>query len=172
MAFLQIGGVEALGEPAADWREHNPDLTERPRLGVVAGSLPAVALLGTFARTDYIYMTGGAGYRGLWPQAAAYIEAHRRPGEMVAGDWAARRMIQYYLEEPDTVLLPHRFSEDDMRALLTRPAWILLQAYHPSAGDRTEQLRAAGTLQAYFADRLARPRMPSTSTTIRRQGQE
>ena len=34
---------------------------------------------------------------------------------------------------------------------------ILLQAYHPSAGDRTEQLRAAGTLQAYFADRLAQP---------------
>ena len=73
----------------------------RPRLGIVAGSLPAVALLGTFALTDYIYMTGGAGYRPLWPQAMAYIEAHRRPGELVGGDWAAQRMIQYYLGEPD-----------------------------------------------------------------------
>ena len=63
----------------------------RPRLGVVAGSLPAVALLGSFALTDYIYMTGGAGYRGLWRQArrtsrriaarASWSEATGQDGE-------------------------------------------------------------------------------------------
>ncbi|HSA83188.1 MAG TPA: hypothetical protein VLE23_20385 [Geminicoccaceae bacterium] len=129
----------------------------RPHLGTLASTLPALALLGTFALTDYIYMTGGAGYRGLWRQAAAYIEAHRRPGELVAGDWAGQRMLQYYLAEPDAVLLPHGFSDADMRALVPRPAWILLRAYHPSAGDRTEQLAAAGALQAYFTNRVAQP---------------
>ena len=55
------------------------------------------------------------------------------------------------------MLLPHGFSDDDMRELLPRPAWILLQAYHPSSGDRTEQLSAAGALQAYFTNRVAQP---------------
>ena len=55
-------------------------------------------------------------------------------------------MIEYYLGDSDAVLLPHGFSDDDMRELVPRPAWILLQAYHPSAGDRTDQLSAAGTL--------------------------
>lgn len=129
----------------------------RPRVGVVAAGLPALALVSTFVLSDYIYMTGGAGYRGLWRQAAAYIEAHRRPGELVGGDWAAHRMAQYYLGDPDAVLLPHGFSEHDVLELAPRPAWILLQAHHPSAGNRSDQLTAAGTLQAYFANRIAQP---------------
>ena len=44
-----------------------------------------------------------------------------------------------------------------MRELVPRPAWILLRAYHPSVGDRTEQLAAAGVLQAYFTNRVAQP---------------
>ena len=129
----------------------------RSRWGTVVGSLPAVALVATFALTDYIYMTSGAGYRPLWGQAMAYVETHRRPGELVGGDWAARRLVQYYLGDSDAVLLPHGFTDKDMRELVPRSAWILLQAYHPSAGDRTEQLRAAGTLQAYFANRVVQP---------------
>jgi hypothetical protein len=129
----------------------------RPRLGTLVSTLPALALLSTFMLTDYIYMTGGAGYRGLWREATGYIEAHRRPGERVAGDWAAQRLLQYYLAEPDAVLLPHGFSGDDMRALVPRPAWVLLRAYHPSAGDRTDELSAAGELRAYFTNRVAQP---------------
>jgi hypothetical protein len=129
----------------------------RSRWGTVAGALPAVALLATFALTDYIYMTGGAGYRALWPQAMAYVEAHRRPGELIGGDWAAQRLVQYYLGDSDAVLLPHGFSDDDMRELVPRPAWILLRSYHPSSGDRTEELSAAGVLQAYFTNRVAQP---------------
>jgi hypothetical protein len=129
----------------------------RPRFGTLVAGLPAVALVSTFALSDYIYMTGGAGYRGLWRQAAAYIETHRRSGEMVGGDWAAHRMSQYYLGDPDVVLLPHGFSERDMLELVPRPAWILLGAHHPSRGDRSERLQAAGTLQAYFTNRVAQP---------------
>ena len=55
------------------------------------------------------------------------------------------------------MLLPHGFTDKDMRELVPRSAWILLQAYHPSAGDRTEQLTAAGTLQAYFTNRVVQP---------------
>ena len=129
----------------------------RSRWGNVVSALPGLALLATFALADYIYMTGGAGYRPLWREAMAYVEAHRRPGELVGGDWAAHRVVQYYLGEPDAVLLPHGFSDEDMRELVPRPAWILLQAYHPSSGDRTEQLSAAGALQAYFTNRVAQP---------------
>lgn len=129
----------------------------RPRRGNMAGALPGVALLATYALTDYIYMSGGAGYRPLWREAVAYIETHRRPGELVGGDWAAHRVLQYYLGDADVVRLPHGFSEDDMRTLVPRPAWIMLRAYHPSSGDRTEQLSAAGALQAYFANRVAQP---------------
>jgi hypothetical protein len=129
----------------------------RPRWGKVVSALPGLALLATFALADYIYMTGGAGYRPLWQEAMAYAEAHRRPGELLGGDWAAHRLIQYYLGESDAVLLPHGFSDDDMRELVPRPAWILLQAHHPSAGDRTRKLAAAGELQAYFTNRVAQP---------------
>ena len=129
----------------------------RSRWGTVVGALPGVALLATFALTDYIYMAGGAGYRPLWREAVAYVEAHRRPGELLGGDWAAHRLMQYYLGDADAVLLPHGFSEDDMRELVPRPAWILLRAYHPSSGDRTEALSAAGELQAYFTNRVAQP---------------
>ena len=45
----------------------------------------------------------------------------------------------------------------DCLLVLPRPAWVLLRAYHPSAGDRTEQLSAAGSLRAYFANRVAQP---------------
>jgi hypothetical protein len=34
---------------------------------------------------------------------------------------------------------------------------IRLRAYHPSVGDRTQQLAAAGVLQAYFTNRVAQP---------------
>jgi hypothetical protein len=129
----------------------------RPRWGNLVSALPGVALLSTFALADYIYMTGGAGYRPLWREAVAYIETHRRAGELVGGDWAAHRVLQYYLGDADVVRLPHGFSDDDMRALVPRPAWILLRAYHPSSGDRTEQLSAAGALQAYFTNRVAQP---------------
>jgi hypothetical protein len=40
-------------------------------------------------------MTGGAGYRPLWREAIEYVEAHRRPGELIGGDWAAHRAVQY-----------------------------------------------------------------------------
>jgi hypothetical protein len=129
----------------------------RSRWGNLVGALPGMALLSTFALSDYIYMTGGAGYRPLWREAVAYVEAQRRPGELVGGDWAAHRVSQYYLGDSQVVLLPHGFSDADMRELVTRPAWILLRAYHPSTGDRTEQLSAAGALQAYFTNRVAQP---------------
>jgi hypothetical protein len=125
--------------------------------GTVAGWLPALALLATFALTDYIYMTSGAGYRPLWRQAMAYVETHRRPGELVGGDWAAQRLVQYYLGDADAVLLPHGFTDKEMRELVPRSAWIVLRAYHPSSGDRTEQLTAAGALQAYFTNRVVQP---------------
>jgi hypothetical protein len=127
------------------------------RWGRLVGALPGVALVATFALDDYIYMTGGAGYRPSWREAVAYVEAHRRPGELVGGDWAAQRIIQYYLGAADAVLLPHGFTAQDMRELVPRPAWILLRAYHPSVGDRTQQLAAAGVLQAYFTNRVAQP---------------
>jgi Dolichyl-phosphate-mannose-protein mannosyltransferase len=129
----------------------------RSRWGTLVSALPGVALLSTFALADYIYMTGGAGYRPLWREAIAYVEAHRRPGELIGGDWAAHRTVQYYLGDADAVLLPHGFTDADMRALAPRPAWILLRAHHPSSGDRTDQLSAAGALQAYFTNRVAQP---------------
>jgi hypothetical protein len=129
----------------------------RPRWGVLVSALPGLALLSTFALADYIYMTGGAGYRPLWREAIEYVEAHRRPGELIGGDWAAHRAVQYYLGDADAVLLPHGFTDADMRALAPRPTWILLRSYHPSSGDRTDELSAAGTLQAYFSNRVAQP---------------
>jgi hypothetical protein len=93
----------------------------------------------------------------LWRDAIAYVEAHRRPGELIGGDWAAHRVVQYYLGDSDAVLLPHGFTDADMRELVPRPAWILLRAYHPSSGDRTHELEAAGALQAYFTNRVAQP---------------
>ena len=132
--------------------------TMRPRWGTVAAWLPAAALLSGFAVSDYIYMTGGAGYRGQWRQAMAYVQEHRRPGELVGGDLVARRMAMYYLEDPDAILLPRGgFSRSDMRELVPRPAWIVIEVYEPSAGDRTRQVEASGRLQAYFANRIAQP---------------
>jgi hypothetical protein len=129
----------------------------RSRWGSMVSALPGMALLSTFALDDYIYMTSGAGYRPLWREAVAYVEAQRRPGELVGGDWAAHRVIEYYLGDADAVLLPHGFSDADMRERVARPAWILLRAYHPSSGDRTAELAAAGTLQAYFTNRVTQP---------------
>ena len=62
--------------------------TMRPRWRTVAAWLPAAALLSGFAVSDYIYMTGGAGYRGQWRQAMAYVQEHRRPGELVEVTWS------------------------------------------------------------------------------------
>jgi hypothetical protein len=131
--------------------------TLRPRWGTVAAWLPAAALVSDFAVSDYIYMTGGAGYRGQWRQAMAYVQAHRRPGELVGGDFVGRRMAMYYLEDPDAVLLPRSFSRGDLRELVPRPAWIVIRVYEPSAGDRSRDVEAAGQLQAYFANRIAEP---------------
>ena len=47
--------------------------TMQERWGTLASWLPAVALLSEFAVSDYVYMTGGAGYRGQWRQAMAYV---------------------------------------------------------------------------------------------------
>jgi hypothetical protein len=99
--------------------------------------------------------TSCAGYRPLWREAMAYVEAHRRAGELVGSDWAAQRIIQCYLGAADAVLLPHGFSAQDMRELVLRPAWILLPS--PIGGDRTEQLAAAGVLQAYVTNGVAQP---------------
>src|SRR5690606_6808295 len=49
----------------------------RPRFGQLAATLPGIALLGTFALADYVYMHGGAGYRPMWREALAYVEEHR-----------------------------------------------------------------------------------------------
>jgi hypothetical protein len=153
--------------------------TMQARWGTVAAWLPAAALLSEFAVSDYIYMTGGAGYRGQWRQAMAYVQKHRRPGELVGGDWSGKRMAMYYLEDADAVLLPGGgISPSDMRELVPRPAWIVLSAYEPSAGDRSLQFEAAGQLQAYFANRIAEPNYtiniyyytpPDTATTARRE---
>jgi hypothetical protein len=132
--------------------------TMQERWGTLASWLPAVALLSGFAVSDYIYMTGGAGYRGQWRQAMAYLEEHRRPGELVGGDLVGQKIAMYYLEEPDAVLLPRDgVSQSDMRELVPGPAWIVISVYEPSAGDRTRQFEAAGQLRAYFANRVAEP---------------
>jgi hypothetical protein len=132
--------------------------TMHARWGTVPAWLPAVALLGTYAVSDYNYMTGGAGYRGQWRQAMAYVAEHRRPGELVGGDYVGRQMTRYYLEEPDGVLLPKEgFSASEMRRLVPAPAWIVIGVYEPSAGDRSGAVQAAGQLQAYFANHIWQP---------------
>jgi hypothetical protein len=132
--------------------------TMQERWGAVASWLPAVALLSEFVVSDYVYMTGGAGYRGQWRQAMAYLEEHRRPGELVAGDLVGQKMAMYYLEESDAVLLPREgVSQSAMRELVPGPAWIVISVYEPSAGDRTRSFEAAGQLRAYFANRIAEP---------------
>ena len=132
--------------------------TMQERCGTLASWLPAVALLSEFAISDYVYMTGGAGYRGQWRQAMAYLQEHRRPGELVGGDLVGQKMAMYYLEEPDAVLLPREgVSQSDMRELVPGPAWIVISVYEPSAGDRTQHFEAAGQLRAYFANRIAEP---------------
>ena len=132
--------------------------TMQERWGILASWLPLVALLSEFAVSDYVYMTGGAGYRGQWRQAMAYVEEHRRPGELVGGDLVGQKMAMYYLQEPDAVLLPREgVAQSDMRELLPGPAWIVISVYEPSAGDRTRHFEAAGQLRAYFANRIAEP---------------
>jgi hypothetical protein len=132
--------------------------TMHTRWGAVPAWLPVVALVGTYAVSDYNYMTGGAGYRGQWRQALAYVAEHRRPGELVGGDYVGRQMTRYYLEEPDAVLLPKQgFLASNMRELVSRPAWTVISVYEPAAGDRSEAVQAAGQLQAYFANHIWQP---------------
>lgn len=127
------------------------------RWGRLAASLPAMAFLSVYVVPDYVYMTDGAGYRGQWRQALAYVKEHRRPGELVGGDHVGRQMTRYYLKEPDAVLLPRSFSSSDVRELVPGPAWIVIRAYEPSLGDRSREIEAAGQLRAYFANRIAQP---------------
>ena len=125
--------------------------------GRLAAWLPALALLSTLALADYIYMTGGAGYRGLWRQAMAYVEENRQPGELVGGDFVAHRMSQYYLEDPDALYLPHRNHVGDLAELVQGPAWLVYRVHQPSTGDRSRKLTVTGKLQAYFNNRIAEP---------------
>lgn len=127
------------------------------RWGQLAAWLPVLALLSTLALADYTYMTSGAGYRGLWRQAMTYVEAHRQPGELVGGDFVAHRMSQYYLEEPDALLLPDRNADADAAELVSDPAWLVYRVYQPSTGDRSGKLNLLGELQAYFNNRIAGP---------------
>ena len=127
------------------------------RWGRLAASLPAAAFLSVYVVPDYVYMTGGAGYRGQWQQAIAYVKEHRRPGELVGGDHVARQLARYYLQERDVVLLPRSFSSSDIREVVPGPAWIVIRAYEPSVGDRSREIEAAGQLRAYFANRIAQP---------------
>lgn len=127
------------------------------RSGRMAALLPAMAFLSVYVVADYVYMTGGAGYRGQWGQAFAYVREHRDPGELVGGDHVGRQLARYYLEEPDVLLLPRSFSSSDMRELIPGPAWIVIRAYEPSVGDRSRDIDAAGQLRAYFANRIFQP---------------
>jgi Dolichyl-phosphate-mannose-protein mannosyltransferase len=127
------------------------------RWGRLVAWLPAAALVSSYVVPDYVYMTSGAGYRGQWRQAFAYVKEHRRPGELVGGDHVARQMARYYLEEPDVLLLPRSFSSSDVRELVPGPAWIVIRAYEPSVGDRSRDVEAAGQLRAYFANRISQP---------------
>jgi hypothetical protein len=145
----------------------------RPRWGMAVACLPAMALLSTFALSDYIYMTGGAGYQAPWGQALAYVEAHRRPGEPVLGDKGVVWIAEYYLEDSDVVLLAEDFSaERDLAALVSGPAWIVQhvgfrgadrfqESWTRGAGldtaGRRRQASALGELRAYFTNRIAQP---------------
>jgi len=127
------------------------------RWGRLAAWLPVLALLSTLAFADYVYMTSGAGYRGLWNQAMTYVETHRRPGESVGGDLVARWMIQYYLEEPDALLLPARDADPNATDLVRGPAWLVYRVDQPSTGDRSHELPVTGQLKAYFNNQIAGP---------------
>ena len=129
----------------------------KDRWGRFAAALPVLALLSTLALSDYVYMTSGAGYRGRWNHAMTYVAAHRRPGELVGGDLVARWMIQYYLEEPDPLLLSGRDADLSATDLVRGPAWLVYRVDKPSTGDRTHLLPVTGQLEAYFTNQIAGP---------------
>jgi hypothetical protein len=129
-----------------------------PSIGRLAAWLPGLALLATFAVSDYVYYTSGDGYRAQWRQAAAYVEARRQPHEAVAGDFSAQWTGMYYLEEPDYIRIPRgQFDAETLGAMLTGPTWVVAAALRPSTGDRGSALDVAGDLRAYFANRVAQP---------------
>lgn len=129
-----------------------------PAAGPWAAWLPGLALLTTFAVSDYVYFTGGDGYRAKWDEAMAYVEARRQPGEAVAGDFPAQWSGMYYLKEPDFIRIPRgRFDAATLDQLLDRPTWVIAAAYRPSHGNRSEAVAVAGDLRTYFANRIAEP---------------
>lgn len=128
------------------------------RIAKVAAWAPAAALLATFATADYVYMTEGEGYRAQWRAASAYVERHRQPGDLIAGEFSAQRAAMFYMREPHVAITPREgFSAADLRALMPSPGWIIISAYRPSLGDRSDGLDFAGDLRAYYVNRGAEP---------------
>lgn len=119
--------------------------------------IPAVAVLSTYAFSDYTYMTTGEGFRGRWREAFAYVQKHRRPGELVAGDWISRQMGFYYLKDSTIFPLLTGAAFRQGLPLPAAPIWSVYRIYQPSAGYRLEELKPIGVLKAYFNNRVPEP---------------
>ena len=131
----------------------------RVRWNALIAWVPIVALLSSYLVSDYIYMTDGRGYRPPWQQAMEYVQWHRQPGELVAGDRESREMALFYLQEPDTILLPRDISRSTLLHSLLAPTWIIYYVSNPSRGDRTSHLESLGMLElkAHFSNHGTQP---------------
>ena len=120
-----------------------------PRLGRALAWAPLAVLVAGLLFNAYVYFGPGSGYRARWRDALAYVEAHRQPGQAVAGDYVARLLTRYYLREADVAEIPTRLKAEDL-AKLTQPTWIVFRATEPAAGARSEILDRHADLRAYF----------------------
>ncbi|MBN1557147.1 MAG: glycosyltransferase family 39 protein [Lentisphaerae bacterium] len=114
----------------------------RPALGFTAAAAPAALLLTPVLFLDYVYFTGAHGFRRRWRDAYAFIDAHRRPGELVCAGPASYTLIaRYYLQDAAPVRpLPATRAELDAWG---RSAWLVYEA---------ESIVEAGTHEAATAD--------------------
>lgn len=129
-------------------------LTEvaEPRVGRLVAAAPVALLATVMGLSNLDYFAAGAGFRPMWRQALAYVEAHRAPGEALATSYP--RLARYYLGREE-VGFPAR--DRDALASLERPTWMVVRVAQPMGGGARHWLDDAADLRASFDNRVLQP---------------
>ncbi len=117
--------------------------------------IPAGLVLISSLYQDIGYYTGGGGYRPAWKDAFHDLETLREPGDPIYGDFHARLLGAYYLQE-DVVTEVNRAELMPKLDISDRPSWVI-DKVGTSGGMTGDKLRTRADLIWTYDTRILQP---------------
>lgn len=100
-AFIALPSWLLLAASGAARAERDPEIHDP--VGHLRAAMPGLLVLVASMLQCFAYYTGASGFRPAWREAYAYIEEHRRDGDLVAGDEHSYWQARYYLGDASAV---------------------------------------------------------------------